>query len=681
MKQSNLRRAAAARLLFLSLAAAGAGAPAAWAAETAVTYEPAPGGAGAGKHVVFLTGDEEYRSEEGLPMLAKVLSQRHGFKCTVLFAVDPDGTINPNNTKSLPGAESLDTADAIVMLVRFRAWPDEPMKKFVDAYRRGVPVVALRTSTHAFRFDDGPYKEFNEFGERVLGEQWVSHWGKHKAEATRGVVEPAAKDDPVLRGVTDVFGDSDVYEAYPPADAKVLLRGRVLKGMTPESETAEYRKKRASDGVEQPVNDPMMPVAWTRVHRNEAGKENRVLCTTMGAATDLQSEGLRRLVVNGVYWGLGMAVPAEADVRYIGDFRPTMYGFNGYLKGVRPADHALNARPAAKPSALQLRPDDHVAIVGNALADRLQHYNWFESLVHAGHPGHRLVVRNLAVAGDEVAWRHRSENFGTPDEWLSKVRADVVFAFFGFNESFKGPAGLPAFRAELDKYLKHLRAQRYGTSAPRVVLFSPVAVERHQDANFPDPAPINANLKLYTSAMAEVATANGVQFVDLFAPSQALYADARTRKRSLSHNGLHLTDEGYRLLAPAMYAAVFGQPAPAQVADNLRAAVDEKNRQWHARYRTVDGYNVYGGRSKLSFPSAHSGKEITNYDVMQEEMSQRDILTANRDPLVWAAAQAKSHTVDDSNLPPTTPVPTNKPGPAEQGRHAFLTGEQAIGKM
>src|SRR5688500_15028067 len=137
------------------------------AADTSIVYSPQPG-AGGGKHVVFLTGDEEYRSEEGLPMLAKILSQRHGFKCTVLFALDPDGTINPDNNKSLPGAEALDSADAIVMLVRFRAWPDEQMKHFVDAYRRGVPIVALRTSTHAFQFKEGSYKDFNDFGKRVL---------------------------------------------------------------------------------------------------------------------------------------------------------------------------------------------------------------------------------------------------------------------------------------------------------------------------------------------------------------------------------------------------------------------------------------------------------------------------------------------------------------------------------
>src|SRR3989449_6033807 len=115
-------------------------------AASVTTVYPAQPGPGAGRHLVFLTGDEEYRGEEGLPMLAKILSQRHGFKCTVLFAVDKDGTINPDNQISLPGAEALDSADAIVMLLRYRNYPDDQMKHFVDAYRRGVPIIGLRTS-------------------------------------------------------------------------------------------------------------------------------------------------------------------------------------------------------------------------------------------------------------------------------------------------------------------------------------------------------------------------------------------------------------------------------------------------------------------------------------------------------------------------------------------------------
>lgn len=313
-------------------------------AEDWIVY-PGGEGPGKGKHLVFLSGDEEYRSEEALPALAKILSQRHGFKCTVLFPVDKDGTINPDNAKSLPGSEALETADGIVMALRFRAWPEDAMKRFVDAYLAGKPIVALRTSTHAFQFPgNSEFASYNSFGERVLGEEWVSHWGKHKVEATKGVIEPSAKDHPILRGVEEIFGDTDVYEAYPPADATILVRGQVLKGMNPDDAPADYTKKRASDKQEQPVNDPMMPVAWVREHKNESGKTNKIMTTTMGSATDLESEGMRRLVVNAVYWGLGMDVPAKSDVAFVDPFKPTMYGFKGAKKGVKPADLAIGAK-------------------------------------------------------------------------------------------------------------------------------------------------------------------------------------------------------------------------------------------------------------------------------------------------------------------------------------------------
>lgn len=312
-------------------------------AEDWITYEPKPG-AGQGKHIVFLAGDEEYRSEEALPLLAKILSQRHGFKATVLFSVDEDGTINPDNQASLSGAHLLDSADAIVMALRFRNWPDEQMKHFVDAYRRGIPIIGLRTSTHAFRYPGGretSYRWFNNFGKEVLGEGWVSHWGRHKVEATRGIIAPSKEDHPILRGVTDIFGDSDVYEVYPPDDADILVLGEVVRGLEPSDPPADYTKRRRSDNQEQQVNDPMMPIAWTRLYTNDAGTTNRIFCTTMGAATDLKSEGLRRLVVNSVYWAMEMDVPARADVDYVDAFQPSPYSFKGYRRGLKPADFAL----------------------------------------------------------------------------------------------------------------------------------------------------------------------------------------------------------------------------------------------------------------------------------------------------------------------------------------------------
>ena len=284
-------------------------------------------------------------------MLAKILSQRHGFKCTVLFSLDKDGFIKPDNGGSLGGAEMLDAADGIVMQsCRYRpAWPlDAAMKHFIDAYFSVAcpDHRALRTSTHAFQYpakSKSIYTRYNNFGKNVLGEGWVSHWGPNRKGATRGIIEPSTKDNPLLRGVTDIFGDSGAYEVHPAADSTILLRAQVLKGMKPTDPPADYKKKRASDKQEQGVNDPMMAAAWTRIHKNAAGKENRVFCTTMGAAYFGPLE--RRTAPPGGQCrllGLQPRNSCQCGCRICGRFpKPTDYGFKGYKKGVKPADLAL----------------------------------------------------------------------------------------------------------------------------------------------------------------------------------------------------------------------------------------------------------------------------------------------------------------------------------------------------
>jgi glucose/arabinose dehydrogenase len=344
---------------------------------------------------------------------------------------------------------------------------------------------------------------------------------------------------------------------------------------------------------------------------------------------------------------------------------------------------ALLLADAAAAEPLTLQPQDRVCLVGSALADRMQHHGWLETLLVAKFPQHDLVFRNLAAAGDEVATWQRSENFGSRDDWLTKCKADVVMAFYGYNESFKGPQGIESFKKDLAQFLTHVRGRNYGGKGEaRVVLFSPIAAEALKDPNLPPTEPINANLKLYAAAMAEVAAAAKVPFVDLFAVSQQLYAQAAADKRSLTFNGLLLTVEGDRELAFAMFKALCQQPAPAGNLEKLRGAILDKNAEWHARYRTMDGYNVYGGRSQLTFPKKAEGAEkISNYTVMQQEMAQRDVKTENRDRRVWAIARGADLKVDDSNLPPVETMVSSKPGPNPDGSHVFLGGEEAIRRM
>jgi len=362
---------------------------------------------------------------------------------------------------------------------------------------------------------------------------------------------------------------------------------------------------------------------------------------------------------------------------------------------------ALLGAPIAhsQPSpAPELKPGEHVAIIGSTMADRFQHSGWLETYLVERYPENDLVFRNLAVPGDEVVLRSRPSDFGTPDDWLTKVQADVIFAFFGFNESFKGKAGLDKFKSDLDSFLKTTATKNYsGKGAPRVILFSPIANERTQDPNFPDPAANNANMALYAAAMAQVAKDNGVPFVDLFGPSQQMFANAAKRKQSLTINGLHLTEEGDKLLAQTIAQAFAGgqkfsgkPEIKSQEDERLRTAVTEKNFQWEQRYRTIDGNNVYGGRSALAYAPGKNflgdnrnppAPYISNFKVMQEEMAQRDTLTANRDKRIWALARGRDLQVDDSNLPAVTPVPTDTPGANTDGSFVYLKAEEAIAKM
>ncbi len=364
----------------------------------------------------------------------------------------------------------------------------------------------------------------------------------------------------------------------------------------------------------------------------------------------------------------------------------------------------LQADDKAKAAApFQLRPGDHICIIGNTLADRMQHDGWLETLLHRRFPKHQLVVRNLGFSGDELTLRLRSKSFGTPDEWLAgkapipepeklvtrhgvrdnrfettNTRADVVFAFFGYNESFAGQAGLDKFKKDLDTFIKHTLEQKYnGKSAPRLVLFSPIAHENLHDRNLPDGRENNQRLELYTKAMAEVAKADGVPFVDLFHATLELYPKA---EKPLTINGVHLNERGNeavaRIIDKALFAGAAEPPRDAKELERLHQAVLDKNFYWFNRYRVLDGYNVYGGRAFEKYADRQS-----NYEDQQRELEIIDVLTANRDKRIWAVAQGGDLKVDDSNTPPFIPVKTNKPGNGPNGTHIYLDGQEAISRM
>ena len=301
-------------------------------------------GPGAGKHIVLMAGDEEYRSEESCPMLAKILSQRLGFKCTVLFSMSPDGSyIDPNNQKSMPGIGVLDSADLLIIGTRFRQLDDESYSKLAAFLNAGKPVIGFRTATHAFR-GGGKTGDFAwaQFGPNILGEGWVNHHGRHGGQGAAGVVEEANADHPILKGVKDVYGPSDVYgiRRVNSDNATILLRGAVTETLAHDSKHIEGDK-----------NDPMMPMVWLREYTAPDGKsKGKALCTTMGASQDFEDAGMRRLIANASLHLLGIPVPEKVDVSYVDPFEATAFGFvkgGDYFKerNLKPADFGLGKSP------------------------------------------------------------------------------------------------------------------------------------------------------------------------------------------------------------------------------------------------------------------------------------------------------------------------------------------------
>ena len=297
-------------------------------------------GPGLGKHIVFLAGDHEYRSEETLPALARIMARRYGFTCSVFLTTNPQtGFIEPGSS-NVAGLEALEKADLMVVFLRFQDFPDAEMQHIVDYLDRGGPVVGFRTATHAFQIKrpDAKFLKFTwrggdpqyegGFGRQILGETWVSHYGTNHKQSSRLLLQSAEAEHPILRGVKDVWVQSGGYTADPIAGSHVLALGQILNGMTPDSPPAPDKKT--------------LPVAWYRTYQSPSGKSGRVFTTTHGASEDLLNDGFRRMSVNALLWAAGLesAITPSNEVGFVGPFQPTTYAFDGYVKNIKPADMA-----------------------------------------------------------------------------------------------------------------------------------------------------------------------------------------------------------------------------------------------------------------------------------------------------------------------------------------------------
>jgi hypothetical protein len=303
-----------------------------------------PGNPDSAKHIVLVSGDEEYRTEESMPMLAKILSQKHGFRCTVLFAMGPDGAdyIDPNNSAGIRGWEELETADLMIIGTRFRK-PEPQHARFIANFlNAGKPIIGTRTATHAFtgggNFDGLPY---DQFGLKIIGETWVNHHGRHMVQGARGVIEHGREEHPILRAVDQFFAPSDVYGVIHLTDSdQILMRGAVTESLDPDSEI-----------VAGSQNDPMQPIAWLHKYSSPNGSTSGLtFATTAGASVDFVDENLRRLIVNAAYYLTDQEVPERADVDFVDPFYPSFYGFirdEGYFRALnlKPEDFDLGKSP------------------------------------------------------------------------------------------------------------------------------------------------------------------------------------------------------------------------------------------------------------------------------------------------------------------------------------------------
>lgn len=319
----------------------------------------------------------------------------------------------------------------------------------------------------------------------------------------------------------------------------------------------------------------------------------------------------------------------------------------------------------SRTATIETASGDRIAIIGGGLADRMQHDGWLESYLHAANPDHELVIRNLGFTGDQVHHRPRAHpDFGDSDHHLKNVEANVIFAFFGYNESFDDRT--EEFKAHLRVWIEHTLNQSYdGLSTPEIVLFSPISHEDLNDPNLPTGEENNRRLEAYTDAMKEVANDMGVPFVDLFRESARLYSRS---DEALTINGVHLNEYGNKLIAEYIIYELYGKD-PRHLTDraeSVRKAVLDKNWHWFNRYRATSGNDVWGGRAEL-----HGNRE-----TLQHELLMLDVMTSNRDRVIWNQLKGENIQPDDSNVPPAKEVITNF-----TGNPVYLSGEEAIQKM
>jgi len=559
-----------------------------------------PEGTANGKKIVFVTGDDEYKSETSMPMMAHILAEHHGFDCKVLFAINrKTGVIDTNQRDNIPGLEALADADLMVIFTRFRALEDAQMQMVDDYLATGKPVIALRTSTHAFDFSKAPESAFADysyshenggFGRKILGQNWIRHWGGHGRESSRGRFATGMAKHPILTGIVDgeIWGPTDVYEASlpQPEGCEAILLGEVCETMDPNSGPRPAPPANAKGRAAINKNDPMMPIAWT--FQRDVGAKGRVFTSTIGGAMsgkdDWANAGMRRMFVNACFWTLEMEdqIPEQADVTPILEPNP-------FKRGVRPED-------ALQEGLTQLKAGENtILFYGNSMIERLLEEGELEARLQLADPDAGLKVRSLAWTGDEVGNRLRLEGYAKHmKNLLSEWPAKTIVLGYGLNESFAGEAGLADFRKHYADHLNQLSRLHPGA---HFVLLSPIAIEGASEAR-------SAEVALYSEAIAALAVAEEATFVDLFELTRDAYASS---DNGLTENGIHLNEAGNSLLAKALAeeislarggsAAAIVEPEPSRLHE-VALASSAKHRRVAEVVRPKNAVVYFGVRAR-----------------------------------------------------------------------------------
>ena len=628
-------------------------------------------------HAVFVVGTHHYSPHITMPPLAEQVAEA-GFRTTIVMAnKDPE-----HDAAGLPWLEVLKDADVAIFYMRFLTLPTEQLKIIEDYLAAGKPVVAFRTSSHAFDYPkDSPLAEWNNgFGRRAMGTKYIAHLNSKTQVQITDNSNPIIKHSALPKETT---AGGKLYLVDLPSDANVLLTG------TSESKRTGQITNRF--GTHTRTKKMTEPVAWT--WKNEWG--GRVFGSTLGHIQTFRDPQFVRLLTNGICWAAGKPMlPADTQVGSIqngklvqvaqakkprkskrpkktrvADAKNTKSGKSAPPEDPEYAKYAIFEKTAARPDPakespsktvlpLKLERGDTIAFIGNTQLDRTRHFGYLETAIHQAYPKHELVIRNLCWPGDTPSLQPRPMNFADLEQHLTHVKADVILASFGFNESFAGEDGLDVFRQSLTSYASALKSLAFNSeTAARVVLVSPIANENIPGVPAADLN--NKNIAAYVETIRKVADEQNIAFIDVFADTEkAMQSPSST----LTINGSHLNDTGYQVFADSAFRGLFGQARP-KSNEQLRQAIIDKNRQFFRRYRPANTFYYTGGRNK-SYGYLDFLPAMKNFDLM----------VANRDQRIWAMARGEKvpAKVDDTNVPL---LPQTK---ESRGANEYLSAEEEL---